>query len=86
MEINIAKSLSSFWGDAKRVIAVSIRPTSEEFRRTLKIVLLGVLVLGILGFGISIITKLITGSARRQSNPFYLLIPSIVLEGSTSWR
>ncbi|MDE1768160.1 MAG: protein translocase SEC61 complex subunit gamma [Candidatus Micrarchaeota archaeon] len=50
----IAK-LKSFYADAKHVASVSYKPDTDTFRRTLKIVLLGIIILGILGFLIYVI-------------------------------
>lgn len=55
MKFDPVKSLTNFYSESRRVLAVSIKPTNDEFMRTLKIVLLGVLVLGLLGFVISFI-------------------------------
>ena len=50
VKLNPIKSFKSFWADAKHVLSVSYRPDIDTFRRTLKVVIIGVLVLGILGF------------------------------------
>ncbi len=50
MELNPIKKLRSFYDDSKHVLSVSYRPDVQAFERTLKIVVLGILILGILGF------------------------------------
>ncbi|MCL4552017.1 MAG: protein translocase SEC61 complex subunit gamma [Candidatus Marsarchaeota archaeon] len=50
MQLNPIKSLRGFWADARHVLSVSYRPDMDTFKRTLKIVLLGVMILGVLGF------------------------------------
>jgi protein translocase SEC61 complex gamma subunit len=51
----------NFYADARHVLSVSYRPDIDTFRRTLKIVLLGIIVMGILGFIVSEIIKLVVG-------------------------
>ncbi len=57
MDLNIhpIKSLKEFYSDAKHVASVSYKPDSATFKRTLKVVLVGILILGVLGFIISFI-------------------------------
>ena len=59
MNLNPVKSFKSFWADAKHVLSVSYRPDIDTFKRTLKIVIIGILVLGILGFIVYEIINLI---------------------------
>lgn len=58
-EFHPIKKLKQFYDDSKRMLSVSYKPSKEEFNRTLKIVLLGTIILGILGFLISIVIGLI---------------------------
>ncbi len=53
MNFNPIKSLADFYADAKHVLSVSYRPDRETFMRTLKIVIIGILILGIMGFVVS---------------------------------
>ena len=55
MNLNPLPKLKSFYNDSKHVASVSYRPDLESFKRTLKIVLIGIIILGILGFVISFI-------------------------------
>jgi protein translocase SEC61 complex gamma subunit len=50
MNFNIAAKLRNFYSDAQHVMSVSYRPDMDTFKRTLKIVLIGIILLGILGF------------------------------------
>ncbi len=59
MEINPVKSIRQFLDDANRIMSLSYKPGNAEFMRTLKIVLFFVLVLGALGYLISIIVGII---------------------------
>jgi protein translocase SEC61 complex gamma subunit len=60
MEINIKRMLKSFYSDSKHVLSVSYKPDMPTFKRTLKVVLLGTLVLGALGFIITEIINFVT--------------------------
>lgn len=50
MAFNPIKSLREFYADAKHVLSVSYRPDRDTFMRTVKIVVVGILILGVLGF------------------------------------
>lgn len=52
--------VKSFFQEARHIMTVSYKPDMDTFKRTLKIVLLGILVLGILSFIISQIVNLLT--------------------------
>ncbi len=53
--MNIVGKLKSFYSDSKHVMSVSYKPDLDTFKRTLKIVLIGIILLGILGFVIYLI-------------------------------
>ena len=55
MKLDIIGSLKRFYSDSRHVMSVSYRPDVDTFTRTLKIVILGALALGIMGFIIAII-------------------------------
>ncbi len=59
MEFHPIKSLKEFYTDSKHVLSVSYRPDRETFMRTMKIVVVGIIILGIMGFIISEIITLI---------------------------
>jgi protein translocase SEC61 complex gamma subunit len=48
-------AVRNFYEDAKHVASVSYKPDTDTFKRTLKVVLVGILILGVLGFAISFI-------------------------------
>ncbi|MGC8479798.1 MAG: protein translocase SEC61 complex subunit gamma, partial [Candidatus Micrarchaeia archaeon] len=50
----------SFYSNSKHVMSVSYKPDIDTFRKTIKVVLLGTLLLGAIGFIISIILGIIT--------------------------
>jgi len=55
MKWNIVASTKQFINESRRILSISYRPTHDEFMRTMKIVLLGVLILGVAGFIIALI-------------------------------
>ncbi len=59
MNFNPIPKIKTFWDESMRMLSISYKPSSAEFRRTLKIVLLGTIILGALGYVISIIVGLI---------------------------
>ena len=50
-----------FIAECRRVLLVTKRPTREEFKVTVKVSALGIGVLGLIGFIISIIAQIIRG-------------------------
>jgi protein translocase SEC61 complex gamma subunit len=59
MNFHPIKSLKEFYADSKHVLSVSYRPDRETFMRTMKIVVVGILILGVMGFIISYIIAFI---------------------------
>ena len=60
MVLNIAQKLKGFISNSKHVMSVSYKPSTDAFMRTVKVVLIGTLLLGVAGFIISIIISLVT--------------------------
>jgi protein transport protein SEC61 subunit gamma and related proteins len=58
--MGIGSKLKDFWENSKRIINISYKPTNDEFRKAAKIVLLGILLIGISGFIIGAILYFIT--------------------------
>jgi protein transport protein SEC61 subunit gamma-like protein len=54
-------SLNSFIAKCKRVWMVLKKPTKEEFTKVAKVAAIGILIIGFLGFSISLIMKLFIG-------------------------
>ncbi|MGC8662748.1 MAG: protein translocase SEC61 complex subunit gamma [Candidatus Micrarchaeia archaeon] len=52
---SILKKTKLFYENSKHVFSISYKPSISEFKRTLKIVLLGTIIIGALGYIISII-------------------------------
>lgn len=55
MKLDPIGSVKGFYSDAKHVMSVSYKPDMETFKRTLKVVLVGIILLGVLGFIIYLI-------------------------------
>ena len=55
MNLNIVSRLRTFYSNSKHVMSVSYKPDMDTFKRTLKVVLVGIILLGILGFVIYLI-------------------------------
>ncbi len=53
INLNPMPKLRSFVSDSRRILSVSYKPTNEAFKRTLKIILLGILILGVMSFVIA---------------------------------
>lgn len=53
-------ALKQFYANAKHIMSVSYKPSMDEFKRTLKIVLIGTIVLGIFGYLVSLIIGFLT--------------------------
>ncbi len=49
------KKVKHFYNESKHVLSISYKPTRPSFMRTLKVVLIGILILGFLGYIISLI-------------------------------
>lgn len=55
--------LKKFIEDSKHVMAISYKPTQEQFMKSAKIIIIGIIIVGTLGLIIAIIASLvITGS------------------------
>lgn len=59
MKLNPILGLKQFYEESKRMLSISYKPSTEQFKRTLKIVLFGTILLGALGYLISIIVEFI---------------------------
>ncbi len=61
MNLNPIRSVKAFFADSRHVLSVSYKPDANTFKRTIKIVLIGTLILGFMGFIFSLIIGLFTG-------------------------
>ncbi len=55
MQFNPIKSIRTFLSNSQHILSVSYKPDTPTFVRTVKRVLVGTIVVGILGFVISLI-------------------------------
>jgi protein translocase SEC61 complex gamma subunit len=53
MKLNPIPRIKSFINDSKRIFGVSYKPNMDAFKRTLKIILIGILILGVMSYVIS---------------------------------
>ncbi len=53
------RSLRKFWDNARHVMSISYKPTREEFNKAARLIIFGILLIGAIGFVISIIISLI---------------------------
>ena len=60
MNFNIFGSLKNFISNSKHVMSVGYKPSQDAFVRTIKVVLLGTLLLGVVGFIVSLVISFIT--------------------------
>lgn len=60
MNLNLAAKFKNFITNSKHVLNISYRPTNEEFKRSAKIIILGIIAIGVMGFVIGIIISFIT--------------------------
>lgn len=52
-------NLKSFITNARHILYVSYKPGNDRFRRTAKIIIFGIVIIGLLGFVIAIIVSLL---------------------------
>jgi protein transport protein SEC61 subunit gamma and related proteins len=60
-KLKIFVSLGSFIAKCKRVWMVLKKPTKDEFTKVAKVSAVGILIIGAIGFIISLIMKIFTG-------------------------
>ena len=52
-------NFKKFLDNSKHVLSVSYKPSDAEFRKSAKLIIFGILLMGALGFAISIVVSLI---------------------------
>ena len=61
--MDIVKSIKKFIDDSRHVLSISYKPTEQEFNKSIKVILLGIALIGAIGFILAIVISLvITGS------------------------
>ena len=56
--MNLVSNLKSFITNARHILYVSYKPSPDRFKRTAKIIILGIALIGMIGFIIAIIISL----------------------------
>ncbi len=68
MNMDVIGSLKSFIDNSRRVLNISYKPTNDEFRKSAKMIIISILIIGAAGFIIGIIVSLlITGTIPLAS-------------------
>jgi protein translocase SEC61 complex gamma subunit, archaeal and eukaryotic len=62
MNLNIISIFKSFFSSSKRIINISYKPSRHEFNKSIRIIIIGILIIGLLGFVMSIIIGLLAGT------------------------
>ena len=61
--MGIIQNFKKFIENSKHVLSISYKPTKEEFNKSAKLIIIGILLIGTIGFVIAILVSLIiTGS------------------------
>ena len=63
MNINPMPKLRVFFTNSKHILNISYKPSNDEFNKSARIIILGILVIGGLGFIISLIIGYLSGSS-----------------------
>lgn len=63
MANKILAKLGSFISNSRHILNISYKPKQDEFNRSAKIILLGIILIGVIGFVISLIIQYISGTA-----------------------
>lgn len=58
----MANKLKEFFESSKRILLISKKPTNKEYWGMAKIVGLGMIVIGIIGFIVKLVMSLVSGS------------------------
>ena len=61
--MGILENFKKFIDNCKHVLSISYKPSNEEFGKSAKMIIIGILLMGLLGFLIAVIVSyIITGS------------------------
>lgn len=53
MNLNPIPKIKNFISESRRILSVSYKPSTDAFKRTLKIILIGIVILGLMSFVIA---------------------------------
>ncbi|MFH1752496.1 MAG: protein translocase SEC61 complex subunit gamma [archaeon] len=59
MNLNLRERISSFYFSSKRIFTVSNKPSRQEYIVMAKVTGLGIIIIGVIGFVVTLIFKLI---------------------------
>ena len=62
MQLKLGHRFNSFMANARHILNISYKPSNEEFNKSARVIILGILIIGFLGFIISLIIGYISGS------------------------
>ncbi|MCL5430378.1 MAG: protein translocase SEC61 complex subunit gamma [Candidatus Marsarchaeota archaeon] len=54
-------NLKAFIQNSKHILNISYKPSNEEFSKTARIIIIGILIIGVVGFVISVLVSIISG-------------------------
>jgi len=57
--MDIGKSINKFIENCRHVMSISYKPTREEFNKAARLIIFGILLIGVIGFIIAIVVSLI---------------------------
>ena len=57
--MSISKRLKYFIENSKHIINISYKPASTEFTRSAKVIIIGIIIIGVIGLILGIVTSLI---------------------------
>lgn len=61
MDLNPMPKIRGFISDSRHIFSVSYKPDMQTYKQTLKVVVIGILIIGALGYVIAEIIKLLLG-------------------------
>ncbi|HVC58583.1 MAG TPA: protein translocase SEC61 complex subunit gamma [Candidatus Acidoferrales bacterium] len=58
--MQIFQQIKSFIDNSRHVMSISYKPTRTEFNKSAKVIILGIILIGVIGFLLSIVISFIT--------------------------
>ncbi|HUY69956.1 MAG TPA: protein translocase SEC61 complex subunit gamma [Candidatus Baltobacteraceae bacterium] len=58
--MQIFQKIKSFIDNSRHVMSISYKPTRTEFNKSAKVIILGIILIGVIGFLLSIVISFIT--------------------------
>lgn len=60
MNLNVVGRLRTFIDNSRHVLNISYRPTTDEFRKSAKMIIISILIIGFAGFIIGIVVSFVS--------------------------